>query len=44
MATEKVKIYDQENKKKGISPWIWIIALLILLGLLVYFFTRNRGQ
>jgi len=44
MATEKVKIYDQENKKKGISPWIWIIPLLILLGLLAYFFTRNRGS
>ena len=44
MTTEKVKIYDQENKtKKGISPLLWLLPLLLLLGLLGYFLTRHKG-
>jgi len=43
MATEKVKIYDQDGKKKGISPLLWLLPLLLLLGLLAYFLTRDKG-
>ena len=44
MSTEKVKIYDQEDKtKKGISPLLWLLPLLLLVGLLGYFLTRHRG-
>jgi len=44
MATEKVKIYDQDNKKKGISPLLWLLPLLLLLGILAYFLTRSKDN
>ena len=44
MEAEKVKIYDQDNKKKGISPLLWLLPLLLILGLLGWYFTRDKGQ
>ncbi len=38
---EKVKVY--EEKKKGMSLWMWLIPLLILLGILIWYFSRNHN-
>ena len=37
---EKVKVF--EEKKKGGGMWMWLIPLLILLGILIWYFTRNH--
>ncbi len=41
---EKVKIYDQPDKKKGIPPLVWILPLLLIVALLIYYFTRDRNR
>ena len=37
---DRVKIYE-ENKKKGLPIWAWLLPLLLLLALLIYFLTRH---
>ncbi len=37
---DRVKVYE-ENKKKGLPIWAWLLPLLLLLALLVYFLTRH---
>jgi hypothetical protein len=39
---DRVKVY--EEKKKGIPVWAWLLPLLLLLGLLAFWFTRNRAN
>ncbi len=44
MATERVKVYEDGQKKGGLPVWAWLIPLLILLGLLAwYLLHRSNG-
>ena len=38
---ERVKVYE-ENAKKGLPIWAWLLPLLLLLALLAYFLTRHH--
>ncbi len=40
---EKVKVYEEQTKK-GLPIWAWLIPLLVLLALAIWFFTRNRHE
>ncbi len=40
---EKVKVYE-EQQKKGMPIWAWLIPLLVLLALLIWFFSRSRHE
>ncbi len=40
---DKVKVYE-EQKKKGLSVWAWLIPLLILLALGIWYFTRDHHE
>ena len=42
MATEKVKVYEEQEKKKGLSMWAWLLPLLLLLLLAIWLFNRHR--
>ncbi len=43
MSTEKVKVFE-EQPKKGLPIWAWLLPLLLLLALAIWFFTRNRAE
>ncbi len=36
-----VKVYE-ENKKKGLPIWAWLLPLLLLLALLIYFLLHRK--
>ena len=40
---EKIKVYEEQGKK-SFPIWAWLLPLLLLLGLLLWFFTRNHNQ
>ncbi len=40
---ETVRVYE-EQRKSGAPIWTWLIPLLLLLALLIWFFTRNRHE
>ena len=40
---DRVKVYEEAEKKKGLSLWAWLLPLLILLALLLYFLTRHHN-
>ncbi len=42
MATEKVKVYEEQEKKKGLPIWAWLLPLLALLLLGIWLFSRSR--
>ena len=42
MATEKVKVYE-EQPKKGLPAWAWILPLLLLLALGIWYFTGSHS-
>ena len=31
-------------RKPGLSPWVWVVALIVLVGILLYAFTRAAGH
>ncbi len=39
---DRVKVYEEAGKKKGLPIWAWLIPLLLLLALLLYFLTRRH--
>jgi outer membrane protein OmpA-like peptidoglycan-associated protein len=41
MSTEKVKVYE-EQEKKGFPTWAWLLPLLLVLLLGVWLFSRSR--
>lgn len=43
MATEKVKVYE-EQPKRGFPAWGWILPLLLLLALGIWYFTRSHSD
>ncbi len=43
MATEKVKVYE-EQAKKGLPAWAWILPLLLLLAIGIWYFTRSHAD
>ncbi len=43
MATEKVKVYEEQPAKKGLPIWAWLLPLLILLALLAWWFSRSHN-
>ena len=44
MATEKVKVYEEQEKKKGAAMWTWLLPLLLLLVLGILFFNRSHRE
>jgi outer membrane protein OmpA-like peptidoglycan-associated protein len=44
MATEKVKVYEEGEKKKGLPIWAWLLPLLLLLALGIWLFSRPRNN
>ncbi len=38
---EKVKVFE-EQQKRGLPVWAWLLPLLLLLALLIWFLTRNH--
>lgn len=40
---EKVKVYEEQTKK-GMPIWAWLIPLLLVLALAIWFFSRNRHE
>lgn len=40
---EKVKVYEEQTKK-GMPIWAWLIPLLLVLALAIWFFNRNRHE
>ncbi len=40
---DRVKVYEEAEKKKSLSIWAWLLPLLILLALLLYFLTRHHA-
>ena len=43
MATEKVKVYEEGDKKKGLPIWAWLLPLLLLLALGIWLFSRPHN-
>lgn len=43
MATEKVKVFE-EKEKKGLATWMWLLPLLLLLALGIWLFSRHRDS
>ncbi len=43
MATEKVKVYEEGEKKKGLPIWAWLLPLLLLLALGIWLLSRPRN-
>ena len=43
MATEKVKVYEEQTKKKGLPIWAWLLPLLLLLALGIWLFSRSHN-
>ena len=39
---DRVKVYEEAEKKKGLPIWAWLLPLLLLLALLIYFLTRHH--
>lgn len=44
MATEKIKVYEEGGKKKGLPIWAWLLPLLLLLALGIWLFSRPRNN
>jgi outer membrane protein OmpA-like peptidoglycan-associated protein len=44
MATEKVKVYEETEKKKGLPIWAWLLPLLLLLVLGIWLFSRSHSN
>ena len=42
MATEKVKVYEEQPGKKGLPIWAWLLPLLLLLALAAWWFSRSH--
>ncbi len=42
MATEKVKVYEEQETKKGLSLWSWLLPLLLLIVLGIWLFSRSH--
>lgn len=40
MATDKVKVYE-EKEKKSLATWMWLLPLLLLLALGIWLFSRR---
>lgn len=38
---ERVKVYEQKAQA-GLSKWVWLIPLLLLLGLLIWYVNRDH--
>ncbi len=34
---DRVKVYEETTKKKGLPIWAWLLPLLLLIALLAYF-------
>ena len=43
MATEKVKVYEEQPVKKGLPIWAWLLPLLLLLALAAWWFSRSHN-
>ncbi len=43
MATEKVKVYEEQAPKKGLPIWAWLLPLLLLLALGIWLFSRSHN-
>ncbi len=43
MATEKVKVYEEQPGKKGLPIWAWLLPLLLLLALAAWWFSRSHN-
>ena len=44
MATERVKVYEDGQRKGGVPVWAWLLPLLLILALLAwYLLHRNNG-
>lgn len=39
---DRVKVFEEEEKKKALPIWAWLVPLLLLLALLFYFLTRHH--
>jgi outer membrane protein OmpA-like peptidoglycan-associated protein len=44
MATEKVKVYEEGEKRKGLPIWAWLLPLLLLLALGIWMMSRPRSN
>ena len=44
MATEKVKVYEEGGKKKGLPIWAWLLPLLLLLALGIWLLSRPHNN
>jgi outer membrane protein OmpA-like peptidoglycan-associated protein len=44
MATEKVKVYEEGEKKKGLPIWAWLLPLLLLLALGIWLLNRPHNN
>ena len=42
MATEKVKVYEEQDARKGTPIWWWLLPLLLLLILAIWWFSRSH--
>ncbi|MDQ2841246.1 MAG: OmpA family protein [Acidobacteriota bacterium] len=44
MATEKVKVYEEQTARKGTPIWWWLLPLLLLLILAIWWFSRSHRE
>ena len=43
MATEKVKVYEEQGKKAGLPIWAWLLPLLLILLLGIWLLSRRHN-
>ncbi len=44
MATEKVKVYEEQTARKGAPIWLWLLPLLLLVLLAIWWFSRSHRE
>lgn len=41
---QRVKLYEEKKSAKALPLWAWVLAIVLMVALIVFFFTRHNDQ
>ncbi len=41
---QRVKLYEEKKTKKSVPLWGWVLAIVLAVALIVFFFSRRSPQ
>jgi len=41
---QRVKLYEEKKTKKALPLWAWVLAIVLAVALIVFFFSRRSAQ